>query len=274
MKIVFNKKTICLFTFCILVICFAWWFIAKEKTNPDINLINLANLSDEFMENYFDSYAQITAENNQENTLIIISPSRPNEYGAKNIIEGPNHTYYLAYDTVEERDLAYTKFEKDDTISVEKNHKMQILDYYSWGIPAMGMDQALITGASQSQTVKVAIIDTGLNVELFRRYFPSKTLSVYNVITGTDNDVDMADAKGHGTHIAGTIAEGTTSQTSILAIKANRSDTELFISDVNTAIYKAINEGADVINMSFGSSESSNSLKLAIDAATAENILI
>lgn len=262
--ILFGVLTMCL-------LCGLWLFNNEKKIDND-DLDGATGYSDEFMEDYFDSYAEMAASGEQENILIVISASRPNYYGASKVVEGPNHAYYLMYDSAEERDDAYERFVEDDTVSVEKNTKMELLNYMSWGIERMGIDDGIVARGNGGENVKVAIIDTGLDVDLFQQYYPSRELSVYNVDADSDELTEMEDTVGHGTHIAGTIAEGTTEQTSIIAIKADKGK-ELFVASVNAAIYKAIEMGVDVINMSFGGSGYSTSLKLALDAANEAGIV-
>ena len=248
------------------------WFVVHNEPAIDDALIDIVGLSDEEMEEYFDSYAEMTADGEQENILIVVSDVHPESYGAKEVVKGPNHTYYLMYDTAEKRDVAYEHFAEDDTVSAEKNIKMELLNYMSWGIERMGINDGMVARGDGGEDVKVAIIDTGLDVSLFQQYYPSRGLSVYNVDTDSDEFAGMEDTVGHGTHIAGTIAEGTTEQTSMMAIKADK-DKELFVANVNVAIYKAMEAGADVINMSFGGSGYSRSLKLALDAANEVGIV-
>ena len=62
----------------------------------------------------------------------------------------------------------------------------------------------------------------------------------------------MFDGFGHGTHIAGTIAEGTPDNVKILPVKISN---EASISDaliINAIYYIVDDHKADVINMSFG----------------------
>ena len=121
------KKVVCLAGFGILVLCAlgsVWWLTHGDEKVYGGGLINTAELSDEFMKKYFDTYAEMTTNGEQENMLIVISYGEPDGHGAKEIAEGPNHTYYLMYDTPKMKELAHEALIKDNVVSVEKNEKM------------------------------------------------------------------------------------------------------------------------------------------------------
>ena len=266
-KIVFSGVIMALLVFGGL-----WLF--KYKTTGD-ELINIKELSSEFMDNYFGAYAEMVQKNNPENILIVMSYNSPKKYGAIDIVEGPNHTYYLMYDSNEQRDIAYENLKNDDNISVEKNSKMELVGYNSWGIETMGLDDGLEAIAGGGERTKVAVIDTGLDVANFRKYYPNRTLSVYNVEASSSSMSDMIDTHSHGTHVAGTVAEGTPSNVEIMAIRASSGeDNTLYISDVNTSINKAIYASAGVINLSLGNDEYSESQKTILDSAYRYNIVV
>lgn len=249
-----------------------------------ISLINISNMSGKFMTDYFDDYKKITEED-KENILIVISSRKlHDDFGAKDIIEGPNHKYYLLYDDVVSRKNAITKLkEKKYIVSVEENLKSKFYgddnssntSYNSWGIEAIGLDHGKeIVSSITPNPVKVAIIDTGCNMELFNRHFQGKIEETYNIFEDSN---EMYDNFGHGTHIAGTIAEGTSDNVKIIPFKVSDGE-ELYETDIITAIdYITYNRTADVINMSFGGYNMDNqtyeSEYQSIEAARQENII-
>jgi subtilisin family serine protease len=76
---------------------------------------------------------------------------------------------------------------------------------------------------------------------------------------------------GHGTMVASLIA-GAAPGASIMPIRAFQADGSANLSDIVAAIYYAVNNGANVINMSF-STQSDPTLSDAITAATAAGVL-
>ena len=105
--------------------CGVLWLINNRK----VSIAETEEPTDEQFEQYFTDYAEMTASHDPENLLIVMSEGRPETYGAVDVVDAPWHTYYLMYESAEARDEAYSKLEQDDSISVEKNTKMQLLDY-------------------------------------------------------------------------------------------------------------------------------------------------
>ena len=125
--------TICVFVICLLCIL----LIPKDKNKQYKNLskqekikslININDLSDEFMNNYYNDYAIMASQDNLENVLIVISEKGiKNSYGATNIVNAPNHQYFLQYETEKEKNNAYEKLNSDGYLSVEENEIIQII---------------------------------------------------------------------------------------------------------------------------------------------------
>lgn len=251
-------------------------FKYSASSDDEDNLINISSLPESFIENYLDEYSQIKSEADKENMLIVTSLSGiADSYGASNIIEAPNHQYFLQYDSALARDQALDRFRTDDTIAnVDVNAAVELYgDYHSWGIEAMALDQAgaVIDSATTFPEVRVAIIDTGCDVGLIEKYYPGKIAETYNTLDSSTET--MYDVHGHGTHIAGTIAEGTPSNVKIVPVKVSDGKTQ-FLANIIAAIdYIAYYEKADVINMSFGSEYDFATLHIAIEAASQKNII-
>jgi hypothetical protein len=254
-------------------------FTKKTFLKKKDDLININELSQEFMDNYFEEVSNVPEEN-KENMLIVTSKDKLKDtYGATKIIEVPNHQYFLQYESEDEKNEALKKFESDDSdVSVTENiirkayeDTVLVSSYNSWGVEAMGIDTLLEKLKNKElNDVVVAILDTGLDVELFNKYYPGRLAGAYNVLEYNDN---MYDDVGHGTHIAGTIAEATPDNVKILPVKISVTN-DMYLSDIIAGTnYVTYGKKADVMNMSFGSFEYSQGEYNSIEAAKQENII-
>ncbi len=98
-----------------------------------------------------------------------------------------------------------------------------------------------------------------------------------------DNNNNVQDTNGHGTHVAGTIAAVTDNTTGmagicwtckIMPLKVVSSAGGAYDSDIYLAIHYAVDNGAKLINMSLGGPGYSQILQDAIDYAWANDVLV
>jgi subtilisin family serine protease len=129
---------------------------------------------------------------------------------------------------------------------------------FQWHFPAIQLDEAWAesTGAG----VVVAVIDTGINqggVDLDCHTF----VHPYNGLTNTPGLVAATDDNGHGTHVAGTVAQctdngigvaGVAFDASLMPVKVLNSAGSGTVLSLVRGIDWARTHGADVINMSLG----------------------
>ncbi|MGA1845337.1 MAG: S8 family peptidase [bacterium] len=133
---------------------------------------------------------------------------------------------------------------------------------YQWHLKAINAESAwnLSTGLG----VVVAVLDTGVAFENYDIYAQAPDLSGTRFVAGWDfvnGDANPDDDEGHGTHITGTIAETTNNlygcagvafNATIMPVKVMDNGGNGTLTDIVDGIYFAVNNGADVINMSFG----------------------
>jgi subtilisin family serine protease len=144
-----------------------------------------------------------------------------------------------------------------------------------WGLDAIGV--AAAWAVTRGAGVVVAVVDTGVATtpDLAGRLLPG-----WNVIARSD---DAVDDNGHGTHVAGTVAEvegnglaesGVAPEASILPVKvldATGSGSDV---DVAAGIVWAADHGARIVNLSLGGSEPSTVLADAVAYARGKGVLI
>jgi len=148
-----------------------------------------------------------------------------------------------------------------------KSYALQLID------AARGWDATL-----GSSDVFVAIVDSGLNMD--HPEFSGRILPGYDYI---NDDDDVTDDHGHGTHVAGIIAAaidngtgtaGVCPRCTIMPVKVlNENNAGTWFSAAQGIIY-AVDNGADIINLSLGATSESSTIKAAIDYAHEYDVLV
>lgn len=278
-----NKQFFCMLLFIALIVGSALIFKINNKKEITYNdLVNISDLSDEFMQDYFEETGKLQENNNKDNILIVTSVEGiNNSYGATDIVAAPNNQYFLQYQNEEDKDRALASLKEDNRIlNAEENivYTIEEIDeesnYNSWGISPMALDTAIeVANEKDLDEVVVAVLDTGCDINLVNKYYNGKIKETYNVLTNSSNTNDMIDTNGHGTHVLGTIAEGTPNNVKIMPIKIS-TDGRIYDIDIIAAInYVTYYEKADVMNMSFGGYNYSAAEEQAVNAANEKNII-
>jgi subtilisin family serine protease len=137
-----------------------------------------------------------------------------------------------------------------------------------WNYPAIGADKAWAAGKLGSSAVKVAILDTGIDYT-YPDLAPLVDLAHSTSFVPSDAAVGAAlfpgqalkpfmDLNGHGTHVASTVAskgkwvKGVTQNVTLMAVKVLGATGGSEGNSVFQGIVYAVDNGADVINMSLG----------------------
>ena len=134
--------------------------------------------------------------------------------------------------------------------------------------------------------VVVAVIDTGVafeNYKMFRKVEDlAKTEFVvgYNFVSDTEHPNDD---HGHGTHVAGTIAQNTNNRLGvaglapaarIMPLKVLSASGQGTVADISDAIRFAADEGAHIINMSLGGGFPSFVMQSAVSYARKKGVVV
>lgn len=145
-----------------------------------------------------------------------------------------------------------------------------------WNLRSINVEAAWEQNKGNGATI--AIIDTGVS--------PVPDLKNTQFVPGYDfvNDQqDASDDNGHGTHVAGTIAQSTNNnygvagiayEAKIMPLKVLSAAGGGEIADIAEAIRFAADHGADVINLSLGGGGDTAILKEAIDYAYSKGVVI
>jgi serine protease len=170
-----------------------------------------------------------------------------------------------------------------ETEYIEPNYIYQALEVpndpdYSkqWNFRSINVESAW--DETKGDGITVAVIDTGVT--------KVPDLKITKFVSGYDfvNDrQDASDDNGHGTHVAGTIAQSTNNgygvagiayEATIMPLKVLSSGGGGTVADIAEAIRFAADHSAAVINMSLGGGGESQVMKEAIDYAYNKGVII
>ncbi len=155
---------------------------------------------------------------------------------------------------------------------------------YQWNFEKINVRDAW--NISRGDGVTVAVIDTGVAFRDHGRFHRLEDLENTRFVKGYDfihNNNLPLDDHGHGSHVAGTIAQSTNNGKGVAGIAYNARIMPLKVlsangygrtSDIADAVRYAADNGAQVINMSLGGSFPSLVLKSACDYAWKKGVVI
>jgi subtilisin family serine protease len=233
------------------------------------NLIIQTLLSSTFVVDAIDDTDEQFLEQQLEVSLTLVHPKTSDdalyyidgEITAEQIASLGNHPLVEAI----EPSLEYTGFDIPDDPMYSKQ----------WNMECIGLNNAW-TGAV-GKNVLIAVIDTGLS--------PGKDLQGISLVSGVSfvtSEKSTVDLSGHGTHVAGTIAQATNNSYGVAGISPNAKILPLKVLDKNgvgrsewiaAAIDEAVDQKVDIINLSLGGPPS-KIIANAINNALLNDVLI
>lgn len=181
------------------------------------------------------------------------------------------------------------RLKKDKRVKyVEENKRIKLCsvpndNYYNlqWALPEIKAEAAWEKAGNGSEQVLIAVLDSGVDV-----YHPDLKNRLdsrgYNFV---NQNSDISDPIGHGTAVSSLIAAETNNGLGIagaggqadfriLALKTADQDGYSYLSDIVAAINYAIEQGAEVINLSMGSSNYFDIENEAIQRAISQGITV
>lgn len=159
---------------------------------------------------------------------------------------------------------------------------------YQWNLQQLEFERTWDINTGGASSVIVAVVDSGIAYKASgSAYAQAPDLAGTTFVPGYDfiwDDDNPLDLDGHGTHVAGTVAQSTNNNlgvagiafnTSIMPVKALDGDLDVLLGAPNTAttavvaqaIRFAAEHGAKVINLSLGSPFPSTPLRDAVQFA-------
>ncbi len=145
-------------------------------------------------------------------------------------------------------------------------------------VPFVGADIPRMDGID-GDGIKVAVIDTGIDFnhpDLFGWGYDGKVIGGYNFIHEGEPPMDT---NGHGTQVTGVIAadgevKGIAPKAKILAYKVSENGEGVSSDLITRAIEKAIDDDADIINISLGVNKTNASIDRAVNHALQREIFV
>ncbi|MBR8828371.1 MAG: peptidase S8 [Gomphosphaeria aponina SAG 52.96 = DSM 107014] len=172
---------------------------------------------------------------------------------------------------------------RQNTEYIEPNYIYQALEIPNdpryteqWNLRSVNVE--LAWEETKGAGITVAVIDTGVS-----RVPDLKQTEFVKGYDFVNDKSDASDDNGHGTHVAGTIAQSTNNgygvagiayEAKIMPLKVLSGSGGGTISDIADAIRFAADNGADVINMSLGGGGESKLMGEAIDYAYEKGVVI
>lgn len=254
--------------------------VDSEQVQKEMSLSNLSNNTKE-LSAYTKEFATMR--------LIVNSNIPINTLNAVSVISGYNDLWVLQfesiYDTKEAYEyynsLEYVEFvEPDNVVTLSETATIESTysegtKYLSWGPEHIGFDKLnnyIIENSIELLPVIVAVLDTG--VDHTHSFFNGRVEPTSFNSSDSGEANSSMDDKGHGTHVAGIIADCTPQNVIIKPYKVLNNKGNGTIVSVLSGIYKAIEDEVDVINMSFSRSSYSTSIKKAISEADEKGIVL
>ena len=224
----------------------------EEKPSDESDIVDVVD-SDEYFEVIGETDEEIQAINRYASKQLIVCGSLKGNYGAEKVIVCDDSTT-LNFSDEESTKKAYEELVKqygEDNVLINFRTEHEAVDWgYNYMQFANGIEENKLTGVS-GKKVLVAVIDSGFNIKhpIYKgESISSKSKSFVKSSVYVDGSSDV----GHGTAVAGLIANSTPSNVSFLLLK-DGDDTSSFATDLKAMEYAAKN-GAHVINCSFGGS--------------------
>lgn len=143
----------------------------------------------------------------------------------------------------------------------------------SWGVEYSNAGTFVnnLVNQGNNTPVVVSVVDTGAYMS--HPYLSGRLLSNGHDFAYGDNDPN--DGDGHGTHVSGTIVDVTGDlNVKILPVKVLNDDGEGYTAAITSGINYAVEQGANVINMSLGGPHDSDAFDEAVNNAVAKGVVV
>ena len=195
----------------------------------------------------------------QTKRIVVTADSLDSDYGAVEVLNNKEyHQYVLQFDTEEATEKAYgdlvLKYNcyvdevlSMDDVGLSSYTEVERLPALSWGNAYMGMSE--FRNKKFNKDVTVAVIDSGCSENDFFDDASRMSPLSYDFTTSSS---EMYDMFGHGTTVAGVVYDNTPTNVKIMSLKVFNDEKKSTWLWLNSALQYAVDNNADIINMSLG----------------------
>lgn len=174
---------------------------------------------------------------------------------------------------------------KDETVGVKGKNSFRSLpsDQTPWGIEFIYQD-AIIQKTVGGNNVNVAVLDTGVLVSHPDLKSRIKECKDFTGTRAPITDGKCEDKNGHGTHVAGIIGAdggadgfgiyGIAPEINLLVYRVCSVSGFCYADDISTAMKTAVDNGANIINLSLGSDGASSLILEGVEYAVSRSVLV
>lgn len=202
--------------------------------------------------------------------------------GAVDCISGYRDLYILQYDSIEETAKAYeyylssklVEYVEPDLIHHSQEEQIgEIIDGddINFEQSSIGFENLKEKMSNyELKNIVVAVLDSGIDTD--HEVFEGRLIdNNYNCSSSGESD-SCEDDYGHGTHVAGIIVNNTLSNVKIKPYKVLNYEGKGSLSAIVVAVDLAVQEGADIINMSLTAEGESQAMTEAVDRAVEKGL--
>lgn len=228
-------------------------------------------------------------EDSAASRVIVKANIEPETYGSAEKINGTDDVYIYQYETASEAanaleyydSLSFVEWAETDGIVESQSSSYNADETFSYGADMLGSKYAKqYLETIDAPEVNIALIDTGINFH--KVDFQSTNRVIDSGINLSDTgeegtaqaDVGSLSTVYHGSHITSILLDNTASNVNIIGYKAMNRDGYGTLSAVATCVQQAVEDGADIINLSLnGIGEPPSLIKEAIQDAYKNGVI-
>ncbi|HIW86352.1 MAG TPA: leucine-rich repeat protein [Candidatus Eubacterium faecipullorum] len=228
-------------------------------------------------------------EDSAASRVIVKANIEPETYGSAEKINGTDDVYIYQYETASEAanaleyydSLSFVEWAETDGIVESQSSSFSADETFSYGADMFGSKYAKqYLETIDAPEVNIALIDTGINFH--KVDFQSTNRVIDSGINLSDTgeegtaqaDVGSLSTVYHGSHITSILLDNTASNVNIIGYKAMNRDGYGTLSAVATCVQQAVEDGADIINLSLnGIGEPPSLIKEAIQDAYKNGVI-